>query len=146
MPPPPPNPVSPYVPYVYIKLCKQIEQGLGLLLYPVLAFIRELKLNCNEGNLRLMVVCDGVNSLCTEYTLVHREKTRFEAGPYKPWRPYRPTKDLLNKRAKVMILGVICTIYIVRTNERSLKFVIFASLCCKSVCWTFYFVMYFATI
>ena len=75
-------------------------------------YARELKLNCNEGNLRLMVVCDGVNSLCTEYTLVHREKTRFEAGPYKPWRPYRPTKDLLNKRAKVMILGVICILYV----------------------------------
>jgi len=72
--------------------------------------LRELKLNCNEGNLRLMVVCDGVNSLCTEYTLVHREKTRFEAGPYKPWRPYRPTKDLLNKRAKVDDCSVLFNI------------------------------------
>ena len=28
--------------------------------------IRELKLNCNEGNCKLMVVCDGVNSLFSE--------------------------------------------------------------------------------
>ena len=34
--------------------------------------IRELKLNCSAGNCKLMVVCDGVNSLFAEQTLVHR--------------------------------------------------------------------------
>ena len=46
--------------------------------------IRELKLNCNEGNCKLMVVCDGVNSLFASSTLVHREKTMWENGPYTP--------------------------------------------------------------
>lgn len=47
--------------------------------------IRELKLNCNAGNCRLMVVCDGVNSLFAEKTMIHREKRKYENGPYKPW-------------------------------------------------------------
>jgi len=44
--------------------------------------IRELKLNCNADNCKLMVICDGVNSLYAEHTLVHREKREWEAGPY----------------------------------------------------------------
>ena len=44
--------------------------------------VRELKLNCSAGNCKLMVVCDGVNSLFAGNTLVHREKTEWRAGPY----------------------------------------------------------------
>ena len=44
--------------------------------------IRELKLNCNAGNCKLMVVCDGVNSLFSEQTLVNKERTRWRNGPY----------------------------------------------------------------
>jgi hypothetical protein len=46
---------------------------------------RELKENCNAGSCRLMVVCDGVNSLFAEKTMINREKTKYENGPYKPW-------------------------------------------------------------
>ena len=46
--------------------------------------IRELKLNCNEGNCKLIVICDGVNSLFADHTLVHREKREWESGPYFP--------------------------------------------------------------
>jgi hypothetical protein len=34
--------------------------------------LRELKRNCNDGNCQLMVVCDGVNSLFAEKTMIHR--------------------------------------------------------------------------
>jgi len=44
--------------------------------------IRELKLNSTAGNCKLLVVCDGVNSLFAEKTLVHREKTEWRSGPY----------------------------------------------------------------
>ena len=44
--------------------------------------IRELKLNCSAGNCKLIVVCDGVNSLFAENTLVHREKREWKSGPY----------------------------------------------------------------
>jgi len=44
--------------------------------------IKELKLNCNDGNCKLMVVCDGVNSLFADHTLVHKEKKEWEHGPY----------------------------------------------------------------
>jgi len=46
--------------------------------------IRELKLNCNEDRCKLMVVCDGVNSLFADHTLVHKEKKEWENGPYWP--------------------------------------------------------------
>jgi len=42
--------------------------------------IRELKLNSSEGNCKLMVVCDGINSLFSGHTLVHKEKRRKERG------------------------------------------------------------------
>jgi len=44
--------------------------------------LKELKLNCNDDNCKLMVVCDGVNSLFSEKTLIHREKRFWEDGPY----------------------------------------------------------------
>jgi len=44
--------------------------------------IRELKLNCNNGNCKLMIVCDGVNALFADTTLVHKEKTKCMHGPY----------------------------------------------------------------
>lgn len=40
--------------------------------------LRELAINCSEGRARLMLVCDGVNSLFSDHTLVHREKTERE--------------------------------------------------------------------
>jgi small subunit ribosomal protein S29 len=46
--------------------------------------IRELKLNCNQGNCKLMVVLDGVNSLFSDHTMIHREKTCYEPGKYYP--------------------------------------------------------------
>ena len=46
--------------------------------------IRELKLNCNEDRCKIMVVCDGVNSLFADHTLVHKEKKEWENGPYWP--------------------------------------------------------------
>ena len=44
--------------------------------------IRELKLNCIANNCKLLVVCDGINSLFSERTLVHREATVWKKGPY----------------------------------------------------------------
>ena len=46
--------------------------------------IRELKINCNEGNCKLMVVCDGVNSLFSEQTLVNKERKEWKNGPWAP--------------------------------------------------------------
>ena len=65
-------------------------------------------------------------------------------GPLQAVAPLPPHQGLVEQAGKGD--DPWSDMYIVRTNERSLKFVIFASLCCKSVCWTFYFVMYFATI
>jgi len=44
--------------------------------------IKELKLNCNEGRMKLMVVVDGVNSLFADHTMIHRHKTEWVNGPY----------------------------------------------------------------
>jgi len=44
--------------------------------------IRELKLNCIANNCKLLVVCDGINSLFADHTLVHREATVWKKGPY----------------------------------------------------------------
>jgi len=68
-------------------LLEVIEVGIERLPFAADALnvvIRELKLNCNEGNCKLMVVCDGVNSLFASTTLVHREKTEWKNGPYYP--------------------------------------------------------------
>ena len=45
---------------------------------------RELKLNCNEGNCKLMVVLDGVNSLFSEQTLVNKDRKMWKTGPFNP--------------------------------------------------------------
>jgi len=50
--------------------------------------IKELKLNCNDGNCKLMVICDGVNALFSEQTLVHKEKKEWKNGPYYPDHDY----------------------------------------------------------
>jgi len=57
--------------------------------------IRELKLNCNDGNCKLMVVCDGVNSLFTDQTIVHKEKSEWKNGPY------HALSDYIRNSAKV---------------------------------------------
>ena len=46
--------------------------------------LRELKLNCNDGNCKLMVVCDGVNSLFSETTLVNKDRKMWKTGPFNP--------------------------------------------------------------
>ena len=60
--------------------------------------IRELKLNCNDGNCKLMVVCDGVNSLFTEQTIVHKEKPEWKNGPY------HAVSDYIRNSAKVTLI------------------------------------------
>jgi len=70
-----------------VPLAEVIEVGIERLPFAADALnvvIRELKLNCNDGNCKLMVVCDGVNSLFADTTLVHREKRIWENGPYHP--------------------------------------------------------------
>ena len=42
-----------------------------------LLYIRELKLNCDEGACKLMVIVDGVNCLFSDFTLVHRFVTFY---------------------------------------------------------------------
>jgi len=44
--------------------------------------IRELKLNCNAGNCKMMVLLDGVNALFADTTMIHKEKRHYEIGPY----------------------------------------------------------------
>ena len=38
----------------------------------LLFYFRELKLNCNAGNCKLLVTIEGVNTLFTEYTMIHK--------------------------------------------------------------------------
>lgn len=62
-----------------------IEMGCERLAYAADALnivIRELKLNCNDGNCKLMVVCDGVNSLFSETTLVNKDRKMWKTGPF----------------------------------------------------------------
>jgi len=47
--------------------------------------IRELKLNCDANNCKLMVVVDGVNALFAEFTRVHKEKRIQERIEHKSW-------------------------------------------------------------
>ena len=58
--------------------------------------IKELKQNCNDGSCKLMVICDGVNSLFAEQTLVHKEKKEWKNGPY------FPDHDYVKNSAKVL--------------------------------------------
>eukprot|EP00493_Phyllostaurus_siculus_P006820 UN06891 len=62
-----------------------IDMGCERLAYAADALnivIRELKLNCNNGNCKLMVVCDGVNSLFSGTTLVNKDRKMWKTGPF----------------------------------------------------------------
>jgi len=48
--------------------------------------MKELKLNCNDGNAKLLVVVDGVNSLFCDLTMVHRTERVWKHGPYTKWK------------------------------------------------------------
>ena len=41
-------------------------------------------MNCNDGNCKLMVVLDGVNSLFSEQTLVNKDRKMWKTGPFNP--------------------------------------------------------------
>ncbi|XP_023333775.1 28S ribosomal protein S29, mitochondrial [Eurytemora carolleeae] len=73
--------------------------------------IRELKLNCNEGNCKLMVVLDGVNSLFSEHTMIHREKRFYETGTY--W----PTSDWMKNVAGVDECSVLRSVKKLLVND-----------------------------
>jgi len=81
--------------------------------------IRELKLNSTAGNLKLMVLCDGVNALFTEYTMIHKEREHYEPGPYKEFRTYLPKKDWMIKRAKVEECSVLVNLKKLLRNDYS---------------------------
>jgi len=57
--------------------------------------IKELKMNCNDGNCKLMVTIEGVNCLFAEYTMIHKLKRFKEIGPYPE------DGDWMRNRAKV---------------------------------------------
>ena len=42
------------------------------------------ELNCHEGNFKLIVISNRVNSLFADHNLVHREKREWESGPCLP--------------------------------------------------------------
>jgi len=67
------------------KLSDVVDLGCDRLNFAADAFnvlIRELKLNCNAGNCKMMVMIDGVNALFADHTMIHKEKRHFERGPY----------------------------------------------------------------
>jgi len=76
-----------------------VDLGCERLVFAADAFnvlIRELKLNCNEDNCKLMVLVDGVNCLFSEHTFVHRERRIFEKPKYKyyeDWKSLNATVD-----------------------------------------------------
>jgi len=84
--------------------------------------IRELKLNCNEGNCKMMVVCDGVNSLFADSTLVHKEKKAWVRGPY------HPDGDWMQNVAKVDECSVLKNMKKLFSNDYK-NSVIVASVC-----------------
>jgi len=66
--------------------------------------IKELKLNCNAGNCKLLVTIEGVNTLFTEYTMIHKLKSSWEPGPYPE------DGDWMRNRAKVEECSVLVNI------------------------------------
>ena len=44
--------------------------------------LRELRINSTEANCKTLVVCDGVNSLFSSYTLLNKDHTTMMKGPY----------------------------------------------------------------
>jgi len=53
--------------------------------------LKELKLNCNDGNCKMMVVLDGVNALFTEHTLVNKEDTFYKPRKFRDWQDWQKT-------------------------------------------------------
>jgi len=91
--------------------------------------IRELKLNSSAGNCKLMVVCDGVNSLFSESTLVHREKKVMEKGNK---HFLKPTGDWMRHAAKVDECSVLRNMKKLFNNDWS-GGVVVGSLCVGGV-------------
>jgi len=73
--------------------------------------IKELKLNCNAGNCKLLVTIEGVNTLFTEYTMIHKLKSSWEPGPYPA------DGDWMNNRAKVDECSVLVNILKLLKND-----------------------------
>jgi len=59
--------------------------------------IKELKMNCNDSNCKLMVVCDGVNCLFADHTLVNKENPMWKPRKYVDWQDWRSEVALVDE-------------------------------------------------